>query len=168
MLKAFTRLPPTRIFKCLGYITLLFSSFSFSLEQSESNPADFAWLAYAGSTSVYQPNAFSRFGEQYVINGFITNNLSATRVNIPGRCGVGLEKNAELCYTPCKTGFTGAGLIGPLTWQKASNKSKRGDVYQYLNPSNQEIEYLRLLKNGTYDYFPLNKKDTEYWHYMFK
>ncbi len=72
------------------------------------------WLSHAGSAGVYQPLDGEDRGSRYLLNGKIQKNWSSTKVNLPGRCPVGLEKDGELCYPKCKDGYDG---VGPVCWK---------------------------------------------------
>lgn len=70
-----------------------------NVKQISSNDAlAYLRLAFASSAAAYQPLDDSFFKGQYIVDGFITNNWTSTRVSIPGRCLIGFEKKGGLCY----------------------------------------------------------------------
>lgn len=55
------------------------------------------------------------------------------------------------------------------SWDENSQKGKIGEYFKYENPYSNESEIFKLLKlgnNGKNTYFPTDRSDNDYWHYV--
>ncbi|MGY4532398.1 hypothetical protein ACVW0Y_001522 [Pseudomonas sp. TE3786] len=60
-------------------------------------------------------------------------------------------------------------VLGIGDWGSNDRRGQVGQIYVYDNPYTHKIEYFRLASvdsSGRYGYFPINKKDNEYWEYL--
>lgn len=78
------------------------------------NIEDYAWLGYSTSATSYMPYSESKYGGRFIQDTYLMKNWTTTRISLPGRCSVGLEKSGELCYPQCKAGYHGT---GPVCWE---------------------------------------------------